>query len=315
VGGLVLFALGSAASFAAPSYAFLVGGRVVTGMGASLLSLNTITYAADFFPYNIRGWAMGSIFSSYFAALILGVPLASAGAERFGWQRVFAITGILGAALSVFALGLPGAVCSDSPRGASAEPSLRRYRAFLSTRRTLGALLAALSASAGMMGFLAFVGIWLHDAFGASTRSIGLVFLGSGVAALVASPVAGALSDRIGKRTQFVLANVVLAVLVVALPGVAWGIPLYLLFCAISLAAAFRQGPMEALLTEVAPAGSRATFVALKNSFSQLGIAGVALASGHLFERAGYASVCLLSALLNLAAAASMSLIVKERNL
>ena len=73
----------------------LLGGRVLTGMGASMLSLNTISYAADFFPYENRGWAMGSIFSSYFAALILGVPLGSWLGDRFGWNSVFGTMGAI----------------------------------------------------------------------------------------------------------------------------------------------------------------------------------------------------------------------------
>ena len=73
--GLAVFVLGSSISFLSFGYFSLLTGRVVTGMGASMLSLNTISYAADYFPYTRRGWAMSSIFSSYFAALILGVPL------------------------------------------------------------------------------------------------------------------------------------------------------------------------------------------------------------------------------------------------
>ena len=75
--GLIVFFAGSLVSFIATDFYILLAGRALTGMGASILSLNCISYAADFFPYTKRGWAMGSIFSSYFAALILGVPIGS----------------------------------------------------------------------------------------------------------------------------------------------------------------------------------------------------------------------------------------------
>ena len=84
--GLTLFALGSVVSSISRDYAALLSGRVVTGMGASMLSLNAIAYAANFFPYQSRGWAMGSIVSSYFAALILGVPVGSWVGDRYGWN-------------------------------------------------------------------------------------------------------------------------------------------------------------------------------------------------------------------------------------
>src|SRR5437867_6149439 len=92
--GLGLFASGSCISFLSATYGGILGGRVITGMGASMLSLNTISYAADYFPYAKRGWAMGSIFSSYFAALILGVPLGSILGETLGWNSVFGFSAV-----------------------------------------------------------------------------------------------------------------------------------------------------------------------------------------------------------------------------
>jgi predicted MFS family arabinose efflux permease len=314
--GLAAFAAGSAVSFVSGSFTSLVVGRILTGVAASLLSLNTITFAGNYFPYRTRGWAMGSIFSSYFAALILGVPLASLAAARLGWKAVFGITGA--AALVLLPLSarlLPPLQAAPATSGSRVARHARNYLEFLSRRSTFGALVGSFTASAGMMGFLAYVGVWLHDDFGASTQKVALVFLVSGAAALIASPFAGALSDRMGKRRQFMLSNVALALLLVLLPRASWGAALFALFCAISLSAAFRQGPMEALITEVVPAGQRGSFVALKNSFSQLGIALAAFASGQLFERGGYVAVCLLGAALNTLSAAAVLFLVRDKHL
>ena len=318
LGGLAGFAAGSLLSLLAWSFAALLAGRALTGMGASLLSLNVITYAGVYFPYARRGWAMGSIFSSYFAALILGVPLASVAAGRLGWRSAFGAAGALALVLLPLARRmLP--VPPTSERAAHAGPGVtghvRNYLEFISRRSTLGALLGSLAASAGMMGFLAFVGVWLHDDFAASTEQVALVFFASGAAALVASPMAGALSDRVGKRAQFMVSNLALALLLVALPRAGWGLGLFATFCLISVAAAFRQGPMEALITEVVATGRRGSFVALRNSFSQLGIGLAALGSGHLFERSGYAAVCFLCAALNIMAAGSVLVLVRDKHL
>jgi predicted MFS family arabinose efflux permease len=69
---------------------------------------------------------------------------------------------------------------------------------------------------------------------------------------------------------------------------------------------------MEALLTEMVPQPSRGSFIALKNSCSQLGIALAALTSGFLFESAGYWAVCALGSAANMAAAAGMIFWVRE---
>jgi predicted MFS family arabinose efflux permease len=316
--GLVVFSLGSAVSFSSRGFSILLIGRIITGMGASLLSLNTISYAADFFPYARRGWAMGSIFSSYFAALILGVPIGSLIADYLGWNAVFAMAGTT----TLFLLAsvrwtLPESAGKGRGRhiALSVAEQLRAYPGFLRAPMTLGALMSSFFASAGTTGFIAFVGVWLHDSFGVAGKQIGLVFLASGAAALIVSPFAGSLSDRIGKRIQFIGSNLAMAILLLLIPGLRWGVLLFIVFGLISLSAAFRQGPMEALITEVVSPASRGTFIALKNSFSQLGIAVAALLSGILFEWKGYAAVCILCAILNVMAAAVMVLLVRDRSL
>ncbi len=316
--GLFIFSFGSCLCFLSPDFPALLTGRIVTGMGASMLSLNAISYAADYFPYSRRGWAMGSILSSYFAALILGVPLGAWFGDRLGWHAVFGVTGGLALTL-VLSIQYILPRLAGSGSGGTAELLIvqraGKYLEFLRERKTAGALLSSFFASAGTMGFLAFLGVWLHDAFGVSGKQVGLVFLASGAAALLASPFAGSLSDHVGKRMQFVVSSLALAGLLAFLPGLNWGPSLFAAFCAISLAAAFRQAPMEALLTECVPAASRGSFIALKNSFSQLGIALAALASGVLFERGGYFPVCVLCAAANMLAAAGILFLVHGRDL
>src|SRR6059036_3736986 len=201
--GLAVFAAGSCAVYVSKAYGLLLTGRVITGMGASMLSLNTISYAADYFPYARRGWAMGSIFSSYFAALILGVPLGSLVGDALGWNAVFGISGILAlllAALSIVLLPPPAGHAGEVRTPVSLIRHARVYLDFATSRGSLGALVSSCLTSAGTTGFLAFVGIWLHDVFGKTSREISLVFLTSGAAALLASPFAGTLSDRFGKK-------------------------------------------------------------------------------------------------------------------
>ncbi len=315
--GLMVFCAGSCISYLSAGFYTLLAGRILTGMGASMLSLNTISYAADFFPYSNRGWAMGSIFSSYFAALIMGIPLGAWLGERFGWNVVFGVMGATALALAIFVqLLLPGlAVKSGKIPRLHVSEYVRRYIDFFRTQSTFSALVTALFASAGTTGFLAFLGVWLHDSFGISGSRIGLAFMVAGVAALLASPLAGSIADKIGKRLQFVISSMALAIFLLMLPRLHWGAVLFGVFGLISLAAAFRQGPMEAVLTEIVSSDSRGTFVALKNSCSQLGIGLAAMLSGMLFESNGYGAVCLLGGVCCLVAAGAMVFTYKIRDL
>jgi predicted MFS family arabinose efflux permease len=315
--GLAVFFAGSLISSLANGFYMLLAGRIITGMGASMLSLNSISYAADYFPYASRGWAMGSIFSSYFAALILGVPLGSWLGDRFGWNMVFYAMGGIALVLLVSTWQLLPRSMAIKPKPPKIEPAqcIRQYSRFLKAQTSLAALMCSLFASAGTMGFLAFLGVWLHDAFGISGSKIGLVFLISGAAALLSSPIAGSLADRVGKRLLFVVSCIFLALFLYVLPRMSWGPALFGVFGLISISAAFRQGPMEAILSEIASSESRGAFVALKNAFSQLGIGLATLFSGILFESSGYIAVCIMGAVLNSLAAISMLFTLKEKHL
>lgn len=315
--GLIIFGVGSSVSCLAAGFSFLLAGRILTGMGASMLSLNAISFAADYFPYSRRGWAMGAIFSSYFAALILALPLGIWLGEQFGWNAVFGAMG--GAAILLFVTIGWGIPFSPNKYHGSVKfqkiEYLRQYKSFLKGGDSLFALLSSLFASAGTMGFIAFLVVWLHDSFHISGGKVSLVFMICGAAALLASPVAGSIADRIGKRLQFILSCVSLTVFLFILPELRWGVALFAVFGLISLSAAFRQGPMEAVMTEIVPSTSRGAFVALKNSFSQLGIGLAAFFSDFLFKHYGYSGVCILGAIANLLAAGFMFFALREKRL
>jgi predicted MFS family arabinose efflux permease len=82
-----------------------------------------------------------------------------------------------------------------------------------------------------------------------------------------------------------------LALSLVLLPFLPWGGLLVGVFALINFAAAFRQGPVTALMTELAPMRGRGAFIAMRNMASQIGIAATALFGGILFERVGYGGV------------------------
>ena len=72
---------------------------------------------------------------------------------------------------------------------------------------------------------------------------------------------------------------------------------------------------MEAVFTEIVPAPSRGMFIALKNSFSQIGIGLATFLSGILFETEGYWAVCMLAVAAHILAASGMLLTLKEKRL
>ncbi len=294
--GVLLFAVSSWVASRAGNFQALLLARGLTGFAAGMLSTCSITYAADWFEYRVRGRALGLISSAYFAAPILGVPLAAQIADRYGWRRAFLFFAILALAIGAVSLGLPKDKLSSEPSSDKLRVAGRAFRSFLVRRDTAAALGIAFLVSGGLVGFLTYVGQWLNTAFGISTRTIGWVFMLGGVMALGSAPAGGIVSDRLGKRSVAIVSNVILALAVAAIPLFSWGFGLLAVFSVASMGAAFRQGPLTALITELVPSTQRGAFIALRNIFSQTGIGSAAILGGFLFERHGYAAVTTLCA-------------------
>jgi predicted MFS family arabinose efflux permease len=125
---------------------------------------------------------------------------------------------------------------------------------------------------------------------------IGLIFAYGGGLAVLGAPLGGTVSDRLGKRAVSIASSLAMAGAVAAVPFLGWGAGLLIAFGAVSLAAAFRQGPLTALMTEMVPAAERGTFIALRNISSQFGIGATVYVAGVLYERSGYGAVTWLCA-------------------
>jgi len=294
--GVLLFAVSSWTASRSGTFHALLLARALTGLAAGTLSTCSITYAADWFEYSVRGRALGLISAAYFAAPILGVPLAAQIADRYGWRQAFLLFAVLGLAIGALSLRLPKDKLNPQPSSDKLRAAGRAFRSFLVRRDTAAAMAIAFLVSGGLVGFLTYVGQWLNSQFAVSTRTIGWVFMLGGLVAVGSAPLGGIVSDRMGKRAVAIASNIILALAVAFIPFFSWGPWLLVVFSLASLGAAFRQGPLTALISELVPSTQRGAFIALRNIFSQSGIGLAAFVGGLLYEKHGYAAVTTLCA-------------------
>lgn len=291
IAGAGVFAVASWGASRSGTFAALMVARALTGLAAGVISTCSIAMAGDYFDYGVRGKAIGLVSSAYFVAPIVGVPLAGQIADHFSWRAVFIFFSILALIVAAISLRLPKRKIKPGPSTEIARRTKEAFRSFLGRPDILAALVIAFLVSAGLVGFITYVGQWMHDAFAVGTGSITLVFMVGGLASVIGAPLGGILSDRWSKRDASIASNIFLAAAVILVPFFHWGVWLMVAFGATGLGAAFRQGPLTALMTEMVPAAQRGTFIALRNIASQLGIGAVALVGGILYQRHGYIAV------------------------
>lgn len=281
--------------------------RFFTGFAAGIFSLCTIACIGDYFSYDRRGAAMSAVQAGYFAALVAGVPLGSWLAEWQGWRAAFVCFGLLSMPMIFLLRLLP----DDGKREITARTASQTgISSLFVSRAHYAAIGAAFFVSLGFAGFVQYLGAWLTAPQGLGLRAggVGLFFIAFGVAALCGSLAAFYFSDKISKQRLSLICTPLLAVILLAIPQMSLGIFLYVAFGTASFLYAFRQGPLQALATELVSQDLRGSLIALRNVASQIGIALTSVICAQLYDARGYLAVGLFSAVATSAAIVCIAL-------
>lgn len=306
---LATFTFASFASSQSSYFSTLLAARVLTGFSAGALSTLALSSAADLYPYERRGKAMGILSMAYFLAFVIGIPAGTEITARLGWRWVFGLLAV--ATTLVFSLSL-FLLPADRPR--PRQPVLGAMITHFSSRDRLAGIVAAFLTSGGLVGFIAYVGVWL-DGQNIGPRQIGLLLMAAGIGATLASPLSGWLADRVGKRNVIIGANLALAPVFVVTSRIPWGTALFVAVCLLAVLAAARQGPLHALTTELVGDDARGSYVAVRNAASQLGIATIAALAAAAFDSSGFTAAAWVSAAATLMLVPVCALIREPRGL
>jgi DHA1 family inner membrane transport protein len=313
----VLFGISLFATALIQSIHLLASVRLFTGLAAGTFSTCSIAYVADYFPYARRGVAMSVVQAGYFAALVAGVPIASLLASSQSWRASFTLFGAISIIAFVAVLSLlpdDRDRLTETALGARVGRRFDNIRIVFESRERIASIGAAFFVSCGFVGFIFYLGSWLTRSLGLTTQQVGLFFIVVGVASLLGAFAAGPIADKFGKRGISIISSLILSAMLLLIPVLEWGVLLFAAFLSASLAFAFRQGPLQALATELVPGNARGALVALRNTASQIGIAISTAACGRLYDQYGYWAVGVLSGVVTLAGAFCIILMKEPRN-
>jgi predicted MFS family arabinose efflux permease len=287
-GGLAIVIVAALGSAVAPSFAMLLGLRLLAGVGMALLGPATVAAVADFIPPERQPQAMGWVIGASSAAILIGWPAITQLTAWASWRLAF--VGIAGLAILVAALALltlPRAAERPAPR-VGLGGYLQRYGAVLADRRVVFGVLASGLAAASWFGVTTYSGAFFQKGLGISLADQRPIFTGIGIAYYLASVAGGMLAARIGVRTVALLSGLGSTLLLVAYLM----LPLPLLGavgCVIGLAG-FRSGgltSLSSLLVALRPA-ERGSVAGLNNLTFSLGISLGAGLGGFALDMGGF---------------------------
>jgi predicted MFS family arabinose efflux permease len=306
------FMVGTLLCALANTYPLLLWARIVTGLFGGVIGSVAFAIATDLFPLEMRGRVMGLMSTAFAASQVLGLPAGLFFANRWDWHAPF---------FAILAIAIPaGLIILLRMRPVADHLVLKQERSPLmhlihtvaEPRFGLAFILVTLLPTGGYM-LMPFGTAFIVNNVGMSFAVLPVIYLITGLAAVVVGPLVGKASDRFGKFRTFCFGTVLSVIMVLIWTNIghvplAWVIVInVILFAGIFS----RMIPAQALVSAIPGPAQRGAFNAVSASLQQLaggissGVAGfiiVQAADGRLehFDWIGYivVAVALVSVVL-----------------
>lgn len=272
--------------------------RIGAGISGGILTGAAVAYVGDYFPYKRRGWASGWVMSGFAFGQVVGIPIGTILAERYGFRApflMFAVVAILSFCSILFLLPQP--MVARSPESLSPKTALIQYQALLRQPIVMSAATVYATMLFAVSTFIVFFPTWLEAEIGMNPSTTAMLFTVGGIANILVSPQAGRWSDKIGRKPIIITSCFVSAVFYMSAPLVIYNtLSAYVVFFLIMMLLALRLSPLQALLTNLVPDHQRGSFMSLVVAIGQIGGGLGGTVAGIAYAQWGYLSNAILSA-------------------
>jgi len=284
--GTGLLAIGGVGGAFAPDFASLLALRLLSGIGAGLFFSPAIGLVASLYPEGRRGVPVGTFSSAFSAGAALGLLGSSALVPLLGWRWALAAGGLALGIISLAAwLGIPRT--AGAPSRTASPPGVPAALRFRGTWAVGVAFIGLEGASFATGQFIVPYGETVLGWAALLAGGVGMMFV---LPSVVGGPLGGSIAERYSNhRTQFVVATIVAAAVLLALPVAGWAVAIL-----IGTVFSFGYGVIYAVMyvlphywTPVPPAEIPLA-IGLFNSIQLAGGAVVSAAFGWVVAQRGY---------------------------
>ncbi len=265
------FIFGTLVCGLAPNYNLLLAARVVTGVFGGVIGSVVLAITADLFVYEQRGRVMGLLQTAFGASQILGIPAGLYFSHLWGWNAPFLMIVGIGSAV--------GILIFFKMRPVNAHLKLK------SEHNPINHLIATVKIPRYLLAFantaLLTTGAYMLMPFGTAFAvnnleipydRLPILYLVTGVAAMMIGPIIGRASDRFGKFRVFVFGAATTIPMVIIYthlgPTPLWMLIIVQILFFIGIFS--RTIPSQALISALPSPDKRGSFMAVNSSLQQL---------------------------------------------
>ncbi|MBL7542540.1 MAG: MFS transporter [Bdellovibrionaceae bacterium] len=283
------FVIGTLFCGLAPSYYFLLGARIFTGIFGGVIGSIVMAISTDLFPFQMRGRVMGYLQTAFAASQILGIPAGLFFSNHWGWHSPFmmivGVSTVVGVVIVVYLKPVNAHLNQKNSENAFSH----LVNTLKNTKYILPFITTGLLSLGGYM-LMPFSSAFTVHNLGITIDKLPLIYLLTGIASMFIGPLIGKAADTFGKFQVFVFGSVVSIVMVLIYTnlGITPLLAVVLVNAVMFIGIFSRMIPSQALMSAIPRPESRGSFMAVSASLQQFagGIASL-LAGLIVVEGAG----------------------------
>lgn len=264
------------------SYPFLLIARIITGLFGGVIGSISMAIITDLFDIDHRGRVMGFVQMGFGASQVLGIPIGLYLANTWNWHVPFLALSIMGTfiAMMIFLKMKPVTLHLLIKQDKNALTHL--WHTLTNSRYAIGFLATALLSIGGFM-MMPFGAAFAINNLKITPQQLPLLYMVSGITALLIMPLIGRFSDKIDKFKLFLIATAISVIVIFFYTHLSksplWVAMTFNIF--IMAAVMSRMVPAGALVTGIPDMRSRGAFMSINSSLQQIA-GGVAAAIGGM---------------------------------
>jgi len=288
--GLAFLAVSTLICSRAPDYSTLLLFRVLGGIGGATTGPNVMAAAAEYFPPQHRGRALGLVVAGISMSTVAGVPLAATAAAYLGWRWAFAAVGLLVLCLAVAVwTTLPRAKPRSVPSG-----YISGILSALAYKSTPPLLVANVLERASFTTVSTYLAAFLMQSYSLRLEQVAPALSVIALGTVVGSLFGGRLADRGNQLGKFITLQLVAAALAAPVFTTSPGVVATALLAALFGVANSLARPAWMWMANRVPDSRRGATMGFAATTNQLGLMVGAALGGALVGHGSYSPLGLL---------------------
>lgn len=281
------FLLGTFLCGIAPSYPILLFARIVTGIFGGVIAAVSFAIITDLFPVEKRGRVMGFVQTAFAASQVIGIPVGLYLADKFDWHAAFLMIAGLSVFVFIAIVRKMKPVTAHLAAQQDKHPFIHLWHTVSKKIYIRGFLTTSLIATGGFM-LMPFSSTFLVNNVWITESQLPIVFMITGICAIITGPLIGKLSDKAGKYPLFIAGSILAGIMVIIYTNLRVT-PMWLVIAInafLFMGISSRMISYSALITSVPELADRGAFMGVNSSIQQLSGGLASLLAGLIVTQA-----------------------------